>query len=100
MPLVIGGPDVAFCQDSEYLKSLYLPVLGRCFSNRPSSFSTAPPVTVLVVVFWMPMPISSVVCALTCSGASEIAAASSKEEKPSLDAANLIGQILSNRATQ
>ena len=68
MPLVIGGPEVEFCQDSVYLKSLYLPVLGRCFSNRPSSFRTTPPVTVLVVVFCVPMPISSVVCALDLNG--------------------------------
>src|SRR5512139_618651 len=59
MPLVIGGPDVAFCQLSLYWKSLYLPVFGRFFSRSPSSLMTTPPVTVLVVVFCVPMPISN-----------------------------------------
>src|SRR5262249_25898612 len=62
MPLVIGGPEVKFCHSNLYFTSLYLPVLGRCFSNSPSSLMTMPPVTVLVVVFCVPMPIS-IVCA-------------------------------------
>src|SRR3954471_13869903 len=98
MPLVIGGPDVAFCQLSLYWKSLYLPVFGRCFSSSPSSFSTTPPVTVLVVVFWVPMPISRV-SALACPGAHAMAAAAIKGRKPeSLDAGpTLMRQILSNQ---
>src|SRR6266702_6092166 len=98
MPLVIGGPEVAFCQLSVYLKSLYLPVFGRCFSSRPSSFSTTPPVTVLVVVFCVPIPISSV-SALACPGANAMAAAAIKGRKPeSLDAGPaLMRQILSNQ---
>src|SRR6188768_3055104 len=98
MPLVIGGPDVAFCQLSLYCMSLYLPVLGRCFSSRPSSFSTTPPVTVLVVVFCVPMPISSV-SAWAAADPAPTTAATSKGKKPeSLDAGpTFIGQILSNR---
>src|SRR4051794_34346117 len=78
--------------------SLYLPVFGRCFSSRPSSLSTTPPVTVLVVVFCVPMPISSV-SALTCPGTNAKVVATSKGNKPeSLDAgATLMGQILSNQ---
>src|SRR6266702_3318900 len=78
--------------------SLYLPVFGRCFSRRPSSFSTTPPVTVLVVVFWVPIPISSV-SALACPGANAMAAAAINGSKPeSLDAGpTLMRQILSNR---
>src|SRR6195952_5357049 len=98
MPLVIGGPEVAFCQLSLYSKSLYLPVFGRCFSKRPSSLRTTPPVTVFVVVFCVPMPISSV-SALTCPGTNERVVATSKGNKPdSLDAGpTLMGQILSNQ---
>src|SRR3954468_3909486 len=98
MPLVIGGPEVAFCQLSLYSKSLYLPVFGRCFSRRPSSLSTTPPVTVLVVVFCVPMPISSV-SALTCPGTNAKVVATSQGNKPeSLDAGpTLMGQILSNQ---
>src|SRR5882724_1397839 len=101
MPLVIGGPDVAFCQLSLYWMSLYFPVLGRCFSSRPSSFSTTPPVTVLVVVFCVPMPISSV-SALACPGANAMAAAAIKGSKPeSLDAGpTLMRQILSNQTVR
>ena len=51
MPLVMGGPEVKFCQSSLNLMSLYLPVFGRYFSMSLSSFNTTPPVTVLVVVF-------------------------------------------------
>ena len=58
MPLMIGGPEVAFCQSSLKSMSLYLPVLGRCFSSSFSSLITTPPVTVLVVVFCVPMPMS------------------------------------------
>src|SRR6185295_7218080 len=78
--------------------SLYLPVFGRCFSSRPSSFRTTPPVTVLVVVFCVPMPISRV-SALALAGTSPTAAARSKDRKAgSLDAGpTLIRQILSNR---
>src|SRR5882724_3695928 len=98
MPLVIGGPDVAFCQLSLYWMSLYFPVFGRCFSSRPSSLSTTPPVTVLVVVFCVPMPISSV-SALACPDANAMAAAAIKGRKPeSLDAGpTLMRQILSNQ---
>src|ERR1700710_953195 len=98
MRLVSGGPDVAFCQLSLYSNSLYLPVFGRCFSSRPSSLRTTPPVTVLVVVFWVPMPISSV-SALTCPGTNAMVVATSKGKKPeSLDAGTtLIRQILSNQ---
>src|SRR2546430_15655141 len=67
MPLVIGGPEVAFCQLSLYWKSLYLPVFGRFFSSRPSSLMTTPPVTVLVVVFCVPIPISNT-SARKCTG--------------------------------
>ena len=56
IPLMMGGPEVAFCQSSLNSMSLYLPVLGRCFSMSLSSLSTTPPVTVLVVVFCVPMP--------------------------------------------
>src|SRR6185295_3977575 len=98
MPLVIGGPDVAFCQLSLYWMSLYLPVFGRCFSSRPSSFRTTPPVTVLVVVFCVPMPISRVSAPAT-AGTKPMVAATSKGRKPgSFDAGpTLIEQILSNR---
>src|SRR5690348_15981237 len=67
MPLVIGGPDVAFCQLSLYWTSMYLPVFGRFFSRRPSSLITTPPVTVLVVVFCVPIPISNT-SARKCTG--------------------------------
>src|SRR3954464_11070631 len=95
MPLVIGGPDVAFCQLNLYWISLYLPVFGRCFSRRPSSFTTTPPVTVLVVVFCVPIPISSV-SARACPGANAMAAAAIKGRRPeSLDAGpTLMRQIL------
>src|SRR5215207_11323056 len=98
MPLVIGGPDVAFCQLRVYLKSLYLPVFGRCFSSRPSSFRTTPPVTVLVVVFCVPMPISRV-SALAVADANPTVAATRKGRKPeSLDAGpTRIRQILFER---
>src|SRR5258705_3971853 len=98
MPLVIGGPDVAFCQLSLYWKSLYLPVFGKCFSSRPSSFRTTPPVTVLVVVFCVPMPISRV-SAFAATGTNPTVGATSRGKKPeSLDAGpTLIEQILSNR---
>src|SRR6267142_6082625 len=98
MPLVIGGPEVAFCQLSLYWKSLYLPVFGKCFSSRPSSFRTTPPVTVLVVVFCVPIPISRV-SALAVTGTNPMVAATSKGKKPeSLDAGpTLIELILSNR---
>src|SRR6187431_584249 len=78
--------------------SLYLPVLGRCFSSRPSSFRTTPPVTVLVVVFCVPMPISRV-SAPAAAGTKPMVAATSKGSKPkSFDAGpTLIEQILSNR---
>jgi hypothetical protein len=58
IPLVMGGPEVEFCQLSVYFTSAYLPVLGRCFSSSPSSFSKMPPLTVLVVVFCVPIPMS------------------------------------------
>src|SRR3954469_24293469 len=75
--------------------SLYLPVFGRCFSNRPSSFRTTPPVTVLVVVFCVPMPISRV-SALAAADAKPKVAATSKDRKPErLDAGpTVIRQIL------
>src|SRR3954451_11629524 len=98
MPLVIGGPDVAFCQLNLYWMSLYLPVFGRCFSSRPSSLSPMPPVTVFVVVCCVPMPISSV-SALAWPGVNAMAAAAIRGRKPaSLDAApTLMRQILSNQ---
>src|SRR4029079_4303369 len=94
MPLVIGGPDVAFCQLSLYCMSLYLPVFGRCFSSSPSSFRTTPPVTVLGVVFCVPMPISRV-SAHALAGTHATVAATSRGRKPeSLDAGpTLIEQI-------
>src|SRR5512145_1896023 len=63
MPLVIGGPLVKFCQSSLKRMSLYLPVFGRCFSSSWSSLITTPPVTVLVVVFCVPMPMVTSCCA-------------------------------------
>src|SRR3978361_1439094 len=97
MPFVIGGPDVAFCQLSLYSKSLYLPVFGRCFSSRPSSLSTTPPVTVLVVVFCVPMPISSA-SALTPGTNAKVVATSKGNKPESLDAGpTLMRQILSNQ---
>ncbi len=59
MPLVIGGPEVKFCQSSTKSMSLYLPVFGRYFWISFISFSTTPPVTVLVVVFCVPMPMTT-----------------------------------------
>src|SRR3954464_12018690 len=101
MPLVSGGAELAFCQLNLYWISLYLPVFGRCFSRRPSSFTTTPPVTVLVVVFCVPIPISSV-SAFACPGANAMAAAAIKGRKPeSLDAGPmLMRQILSNQTVR
>src|SRR3990167_3125083 len=66
MPLVTCGPEVKFCQSSFQVMLAYLPVLGRCFSSSLSSLSTMPPVTVLVVVFCVPMPIVTSFLACAC----------------------------------
>src|SRR3954453_346756 len=75
--------------------SLYLQDFGRYLESRPSSFRTTPPVTVLVVVFCVSMPISRV-SALAVADANPRVAATSKGRKPErLDAGpTVIRQIL------
>src|SRR6185369_50316 len=75
MPFVIGGPEVKFCQSSLKSMSLYLPVCGRYFSIRCISLRITPPVTVLVVVFCVPMPMTT---SWRASAGRASAAASSK----------------------